>query len=372
MENRDYYYEQEVDFDAIEITIEKVNGIGITRMEDETGVSYFKGSDVVNLLKVFNDVPKSFTIGKVIEADLLFDIDGVIKYDEKTNKATKYSPYWLTLEALDSAFEESRYNTEYVFETLNLLNDLVGWYGKHEFVYKEKYEIEVEDKLEVNDKYGTVISSRLVAQQMGKRHDNVLRDIEVILQNSNVSSLIIPSVYKVSRQNREYKEYLLTKDGFTLYMFNIQGYIDFKMEYINRFNEMENHMQELVRIETEKRAKELEKQLKVFEVLHGRQKVVGKLGNTKHIKSYNISEIAKEIDPDMMGKELNRKLKDYGLQYKTAGLWLVCPQYSHLGLTVTSTFIDKQGNEQPYTKWTEKGREYILEIMNEMKLELAI
>lgn len=376
MENRDYYYEQEVDFDAIEITIEKVNGIGITRMEDETGVSYFKGSDVVNLLKVFNDVPKSFTFGKVIEADLLFDIDGVIKYDEKTNKATKYSPYWLTLEALDSAFEESRYNTEYVFETLNLLNDLVGWYGKHEFVYKEKYETEVEDKLEVNDKYGTVISSRLVAQQMGKEHKYVIKRIEDVLSSlscrKDSSIWIIPSVFKDSRGTHEYKEYLLTKDGFTLLMFNTQGYNDLKVEYINRFNEMENHMHELVQIETEKRVKELEKQLKVFEVLHGRQKVAGKLGNTKHIKSYNISEIAKEIDPDMMGKELNRKLKDYGLQYKTAGLWLVCPQYSHLGLTVTSTFIDKQGNEQPYTKWTEKGREYILEIMNEMKLELAI
>ncbi|MEB6232598.1 Rha family transcriptional regulator [Mammaliicoccus sciuri] len=376
MENRDYYYEQEVDFDAIEITIEKVNGIGITRMEDETGVSYFKGSDVVNLLKVFNDVPKSFTIGKVIEADLLFDIDGVIKYDEKTNKATKYSPYWLTLEALGSAFEESRYNTEYVFETLNLLNELVDWYGKHEFVYKEKYEIEVEDKLEINDKYGTVISSRLVAQQMGKEHKYVIKRIEDVVSSlscrKDSSIWIIPSVFKDSRGTHEYKEYLLTKDGFTLLMFNTQGYNDLKVEYINRFNEMENHMHELVKIEIEKRVKELEKQLKVFEVLHGRQKVAGKLGNTKHIKSYNISEIAKEIDPDMMGKELNRKLKDYGLQYKTAGLWLVCPQYSHLGLTVTSTFIDKQGNEQPYTKWTEKGREYILEIMNEMKLELAI
>lgn len=377
MKERDYYYEQEVDFDGIEITIEKVNGIGITRMEDETGDSYFKGSDVVNLLRVFNDVPKSFTIGKIINADLLFDIDGVIKYDEKTNKATKYSPYWLTLEALDSAFEESRYNTEYVFETLNLLNELVDWADRHEFVYKEKYEVEVEDKLEVNDKYGTVISSRLVAQQMGKEHHHVMERIRAVIdqlvkENRNHDYHFIPSVFKVSGQFREYKEYLLTKKGFTLLMFNVQGYNDFKFDYIERFEQMENHMHELVKIETEKRVKELEKQLKVFEVLHGRQKVVGKLGNTKHIKSYNISEIAKEIDSDMLGKELNQKLKDYGLQYKTAGMWLICPQYSHLGLTVTSTFIDKQGNEQPYTKWSEKGREYILEIMNEMKLELAV
>lgn len=57
-----------------------------------------------------------------------------------------------------------------------------------------------------------------------------------------MSSLIISSSYKVKGQNREYKEYLLTKDGFTLYMFNIQGYNDFKMAYINEFNKMEQEL----------------------------------------------------------------------------------------------------------------------------------
>lgn len=57
-----------------------------------------------------------------------------------------------------------------------------------------------------------------------------------------MSSLIISRSYKVKGQNREYKEYLLTKDGFTLYMFNIQGYNDFKMAYINEFNKMEQEL----------------------------------------------------------------------------------------------------------------------------------
>ena len=60
-----------------------------------------------------------------------------------------------------------------------------------------------------------------------------------------MSSLIIPSVYKVEGQNREYKEYLLTKDGFTLYMFNIQGYQEFKIKYINEFNERGKIIEEL-------------------------------------------------------------------------------------------------------------------------------
>ena len=92
--------------------------------------------------------------------------------------------------------------------------------------------------IQENSQYGLVVSSRTVAKELGKRHKNVIRDLEQILIGSDLSQLIIPSNYKDSR-NRNYKEYLLTKDGFTLYMFNIQGYQDFKIAYIQKFNEME-------------------------------------------------------------------------------------------------------------------------------------
>ena len=106
------------------------------------------------------------------------------------------------------------------------------------------YEVKIESKNGIN-----VVSSRIVAKKLGKRHYNVVRDIENLLEdksklfknseNSNLSSLIIPNYYKTKGQERSYKEYLLTKDGFTLYMFNIQGYNDYKMAYINEFNRME-------------------------------------------------------------------------------------------------------------------------------------
>ena len=107
------------------------------------------------------------------------------------------------------------------------------------------YEVEIESKNGIN-----VVSSRVVAKQLGKRHTDVLRDIDIILEksdltfqknleNADLRSLIMPSLYQVKGQKRNYKEYLLTKDGFTLYMFNIQGYNDYKIAYINEFNRME-------------------------------------------------------------------------------------------------------------------------------------
>ena len=104
-----------------------------------------------------------------------------------------------------------------------------------------------------------VVSSRVIAEQLGKKHFNVLRDIENILkshppnlsfdiekhQTSNLSfdPFFIESSY-TSGTGKQYKEYLLTKDGFTLYMFNIQGYQEFKLAYINEFNRMEAFIQQ--------------------------------------------------------------------------------------------------------------------------------
>ena len=93
---------------------------------------------------------------------------------------------------------------------------------------------------EIFDFNGTlVISSRIIAKELGKRHDHVLRDLDKILTNPSLGTLILKSNY-IDSKGESRREYLLTKDGFTLYMFNIQGYNEFKLKYINKFNEMEN------------------------------------------------------------------------------------------------------------------------------------
>lgn len=101
------------------------------------------------------------------------------------------------------------------------------------------YEVKIESKNGIN-----VVSSRVVAKQLGKKHSDVLDSLNRILESGNFRSLIISSNYRVKGQKRNYKEYLLTKDGFTLYMFNIQGYNDYKMAYINEFNRMEQALKE--------------------------------------------------------------------------------------------------------------------------------
>ena len=97
--------------------------------------------------------------------------------------------------------------------------------------------------LEYDEKIGSYITSRTIAEGIGKDHSKVIRTIEKILTKPNVAPLFILSEY-LDKKGEERKEYKLTKDGFTLYMFHVQGFTDFKMAYINRFNEMESFIRE--------------------------------------------------------------------------------------------------------------------------------
>lgn len=91
-----------------------------------------------------------------------------------------------------------------------------------DFFKESKKDIEFKKDL------GVVMSSRVVAEKLGRNHKYVLEALERLFfgdnsESQNIGSLVIPSTYKVEGQIKEYSEYLLTKDGFTLYMFNIQS-----------------------------------------------------------------------------------------------------------------------------------------------------
>ncbi len=236
-----------------------------------------------------------------------------------------------------------------------------------------------EIKIENNSEIGAVVSSRVVAEELGKRHDNVVRDLEQILENSNVSSLIIPSTYKVEGQRRSYKEYLLTKDGFTLYMFNIQGHNEFKMAYINKFNEMENALQNRLPgtykealtqlLETVERNEQLalENNMQKQKIAEYEPKAsyLDTILNNKSLVT--VGQIAK--DYGMSAQALNKLLHDLKVQYKQSGQWLLYSKLHDKGYTHSSTTeIDhKDGSTsvRMNTKWTQKGRLFIYELLKD-------
>lgn len=97
-----------------------------------------------------------------------------------------------------------------------------------------------------------LVSSRVVANGLGKEHKHLLRDINVIMKRlennkdfnkDQIWTLFIASEYK-GKNGRMNREILMTKQGFLLYVFNIQGYDIFKLQYINEFDRLQDLLRE--------------------------------------------------------------------------------------------------------------------------------
>ena len=97
----------------------------------------------------------------------------------------------------------------------------------------------------LNDRAYT--TTRKIAEKFGKKHCNVLRDIDNMISKSGDSDSMRQMFIETTYNNRgkEYKEYLVSQDGLTLYLFNIQGFVEEKMEYINQFNRMKQLITDL-------------------------------------------------------------------------------------------------------------------------------
>ena len=101
--------------------------------------------------------------------------------------------------------------------------------------------------INIENKNGVaVVSSRVVAKDFGKRHANVLQTIDELIKTVNsVMTLFIESSYKAGT-GKQYKEYLLTRDGFSLLVMGFTGKeaLHWKLQYIEAFNRMEEYIKQ--------------------------------------------------------------------------------------------------------------------------------
>ncbi|MBN6836276.1 phage regulatory protein/antirepressor Ant [Staphylococcus epidermidis] len=244
-------------------------------------------------------------------------------------------------------------------------------------------------QIENNSELGAVVSSRVVADELARRHDNVKRDLEQILMSSNVSALIISSEYKDSR-GRSQKEYLLTKDGFTLYMFNIQGHNDFKMAYINKFNEMERQLAHpiasyMIEDPVKRAEKWIEEQKEKEKLLEQNSIQQQQIGELKPKADY-VDEILKSpgtmtitqiaADYGLSAQKLNKLLHQARLQRRVGKQWVLYTEHMNRGYTKSHTIeivrSDGRPDTQPQTRWTQKGRLKIHEIMTDFGYEAEV
>jgi phage regulatory protein, rha family len=231
-----------------------------------------------------------------------------------------------------------------------------------------------------------VVSSRIIANGLGKEHRNVVRDLENILKtmaikgmlNSEHTPTIIESTYINEQNYQEYKEYLLTKDGFLLYMFSIRGYEEFKLAYIREFDRMKEELEKTqIKQITEKESyllnilkanSDLERAVAINEYEVGYVKPLEYKG--EYVDSVLSSEtlltttqIAKDFS--LSAIKLNKILHEQGIQYKQSNQWLLYAKYLQEGLCQSNTYLCEDGEARFLTKWTQRGKMFIYNLLKE-------
>jgi prophage antirepressor-like protein len=112
-------------------------------------------------------------------------------------------------------------------------------------------------------------------------------------------------------------------------------------------------------LKEEREAKE-----KALKLVQEKQEKIDLLSHSK--KLYTTSEIAKELG-FKSPQELNKKLCDLNIQYKVNNSWLLYSKYSDKGYISIKQEIIRHGSKcSPVvynSKWTQKGREFILKLL---------
>ena len=170
-----------------------------------------------------------------------------------------------------------------------------------------------------------VVSSRQISENFGKQHKNVVQAIENIkAENSAVTKMFIESSYKAGT-GKNYKEYLLTRDGFSLLVmgFNGREALEWKLKYIEAFNTMERKLKEISKpdsymiddpIERAKRwIEEREQYNKVAAELEEQNSFVNKISASENsLLVREVAKLASKGNITIGEKALWNKLREWG------------------------------------------------------------
>ena len=240
-----------------------------------------------------------------------------------------------------------------------------------------------------------VMDSREVAEMMEKTHAEIIQYLEglnykdgrvkitgiipTLEQNGDlqVADYFIESTY--NDRGRIKKCYLITKMGCELLGNKLQGAkgILFSAKYVERFNQMERMLKEqsmdsymiedpysrALRWAEEYKEKVLLQ--KEIEVARPKVAYYDDVLNTKG--SMTTTQIAKSFG--MTSHKLNTYLNDKGIQFKMSGMWMLYKEYDGKGYAEIRTYVNKKRETTcHYLVWTEKGKEFIYNLLLEDKI----
>lgn len=231
-------------------------------------------------------------------------------------------------------------------------------------------------------------NSLLVAEKFGKEHQHVLRDVRNLI-NGGVSKIgdtpaFAEATYIHPQNGQEYPMFIMNRDGFTLLAMGFTGEkaLQFKLEYINAFNKMEETIKNggfnvpksfrealLLAAEQQEVIENQQKQIeeKNAKIEADKPKVLFSEAVSASNKSILVRELAKLITQNgyQIGeKQLYERLRKAGYLCSSGESYNQPTQtYMNMGLfhlKKTSVICDGESKVYTVTKVTPKGQIYFI------------
>ena len=210
-----------------------------------------------------------------------------------------------------------------------------------------------------------VTSSLQVADTFGKRHDHVADSIDSLKKDvPNFGEMFIETNLPAS-YGRNRRGYYMNRDGFTLLAMGFTGSkaLQFKLQYIDAFNEMEQQVKFQVPSTLPEALRLAADQAEKISVLKPKADYTDKMLANPGLETTSV--IAKNYGYST--REFNKLLHGLGIQYKQGKTWLLYAKYQDQGYTHVEPFPykDSKGLEQVRNtmKWTQKGQRFLYEFL---------
>ena len=225
------------------------------------------------------------------------------------------------------------------------------------------------------------MTSLEIAEVTGKRHDSILRDIRNILSQGVDAHNFVETSY-TDKSNRQQKCYTLTKKGCLILA---SGYdVILREKIINRWEELETKERSQYQVpqsfaealmlaakqqeQIEEQQRQLEENSKEIVELNGAiAEMEPKVTYVDMILASKETVTTTQIAQDygQSAKAFNVLLRNFGVQHKVGGQWVLYAKHLPFGYVQSDTFpiVHKNGTNGTvmHTKWTQKGRLFLYE-----------
>ncbi|WP_436889996.1 phage regulatory protein/antirepressor Ant [Mammaliicoccus sciuri] len=238
------------------------------------------------------------------------------------------------------------------------------------------------------------VDSREIAEMTNKRHADLVRSIEsyleVLGQNAKLRSddFFLESSYQAGT-GKQYKHYLLTKKGCDMVANKMTGEkgILFTATYVDAFYQMQEQIKQTAISMSDSYMIEdpVQRAKRWIEEQQEKLMLEQEIGELKPKADY-VDEILKSngtmtvtqiaADYGLSATKLNKILNEARLQRKVGNQWILYKEHMNKGLTKSNTISivrsDGRQDTKLQTKWTQKGRLKIHEILTEKGYEAQL